>query len=277
LAAFFYGHHFCFVLLRLNLIHMKTTLFVSLLFFGLISCGDTAQNHSSNATKESVKTGTDDIPEPLIVIDTLIEMPAEISERVNRTFDAPYRLDKNAIESLENSDNWLSEEEVELLSQHMLIKPGFGDIDSRMKEYFQFNHIIDSIGEEAYQNQMDLGMTRNFDAYLHDRVNLSENTYLLIWSFDYSTYEACPFYAGQYVLATMCTNGKISNTVFIGEDSGGGDPPYMGSVLATSNISDAFIEITHIQEYTGEVENDSEIIKSKCRFLISDNNIELDQ
>ena len=159
----------------------------------------------------------------------------------------------------------------------MLIKPGFGDIDSRMKEYFRFNHIIDSIGEEAYQNQMDLGMTRNFDAYLHDRVNLSENTYLLIWSFDYSTYEACPFYAGQYVLATMCTNGKISNTVFIGEDSGGGDPPYMGSVLATSNISDAFIEITHIQEYTGEVEDDSEIIKSKCRFLISDNNIELDQ
>jgi len=120
-------------------------------------------------------------------------------------------------------------------------------------------------------------MTRNFDAYLHDRVNLSENTYLLIWSFDYSTYEACPFYAGQYVLATMCTNGKISNTVFIGEDSGGGDPPYMGSVLATSNISDAFIEITHIQEYTGEVEDDSEIIKSKCRFLISENKIQLDQ
>ena len=256
---------------------MKTTLLVSLLFFGLISCGDTAQNHSSNATKESVKTGTDDIPEPLIVIDTLIEIPAEISERVNRTFDAPYRLDKNAIESFENSDNGLSEEEVELLSQHILVKPGFGDIDLRMKEYFRFNHIIDSIGEEAYQNQVDIGMTRNFDAYLHDRVNLSENTYLLIWSFDYSTYEACPFYAGQYVLATMCTNGKISNTVFIGEDSGGGDPPYMGSVLATSNISDAFIEITHTQEYTGEVEDETEIIKSKCRFLISDNKIQLDQ
>ena len=256
---------------------MKNALFVSLLFFGLISCRATAQNHTSNDTKESVKTGTDAVSEPVTKIDTLIEMPESISGRVNRTFDAPYRLDKNAIESLENSDNWLSEEEVELLSQHMLVKPGFGDIDSKMKEYFRFNHIIDSIGEEAYQNQMDLGMTRNFDAYLHDRVNLSENTYLLIWSFDYSTYEACPFYAGQYVLATMCTNGKISNTVFIGEDSGGGDPPYMGSVLATSNIADTFIEITHTQEYTGEVEDDSEIIKSKCRFLISDNKIQLDQ
>lgn len=262
---------------------MKNLFLVSLLFFGLISCRDTGQNHSSNDTKESIKTGTDDIPEPLMVIDTLIEMPAEISERVNRTFDAPYRLDKNAIESLENSDNWLSEEEVELLSQHMLVKPGFGDIDSRMKEYFRFNHIIDSIGEEAYQNQMDLGMTRNFDAYLHDRVNLSENTYLLIWSFDYSTYEACPFYAGQYVLATMCTNGKISNTVFVGEDSGGGDPPVWSSVLATSEISDGFIELNLKEEYgeeaemSGEEESYTETTNKKCRYLITDHNILLDK
>ena len=257
---------------------MKNQILFILLTFGIVSCNNST-NEASAITdpSKSNSTSTDSKQQNSFVEDTLTPMPAEISERVNRTFDAPYRLDKNTIESLENSDNGLSEEEVELLSQHMLIKPGFGDIDSRMKEYFRFNHIIDSIGEEAYQNQMDIGMTRNFGAYLHDRVNLSENTYLLIWSFDYSTYEACPFYAGQYVLATMCTNGKISNTVFIGEDSGGGDPPYMGSVLATSNISDAFIEITHTQEYTGEVEDETEIIKSKCRFLISENKIQLDQ
>ena len=106
---------------------MKTTLFVSLLFFGLISCGDTAQNQASNDTKESDKTGTDAVSEPVTKVDTLIEMPAEISERVNRTFDAPYRLDKNAIESLENSDNCFLKKRLNcchntcLLSQDLVI------------------------------------------------------------------------------------------------------------------------------------------------------------
>ena len=279
------GSTFVFVLLRLNLIDMKNSLLFSLLFFGLISCGDSAQKTSSTVDEESQKSGSDDVQRPSIDVDTLPEMPDALSGRVNQTFDVPYSLDQDAIGDLDLSDNVLSQEEVNLLSQYMVIQPDFSDIDTRLDSYFRFNHLIDSIGEEAYNNQIDLGMTRYFDGYLHYRVNLTEKKYLLIWSLDYSTYEACPYYAGQYVLATMCVDGKISNTVFIGEDSGGGDPPYMGSVFAGSDVRDTYIDVKLFEEYTeesdmsgaDEYEIHTETSKSKCRYLITDHNILLDK
>jgi hypothetical protein len=262
---------------------MKNLFSISLLFYGLISFGDTTGNETPTIDKGSDSSETTDVQKPAEVIDTLPEMPAEISGRVNRTINFPYLLNQDAIDNLNLSDNVLSQEEVELLSQYLIIKPGFSDINSRLNSYFRFNELIDSIGEEAYSNQIDLGMTQHFDAYLHYRVNLTKKKYLLIWSLDYSTYEACPFYAGQYVLATMCADGKISNTVFIGEDSGGGDPPYMTSVFAGSDVWDSYIEVKLFEEHTedaemsGEEMDHTEKNRSKCRFLITENNIILDK
>ena len=263
--------------------NMKTPLIVSCLLIGLVSCGETTDNEKTTINLGSDSPGTNDTQKPVELIDSLPEMPAEISERVNGTVHFPYLLNQDAINKLDLSDNVLSKKEVELLSQYMVIKPGFSDIESRLNSYFRFNQLIDSIGEEAYNNQIDLAMTQYFDAYLHYRVNLTKKKYLLIWSLDYGTYEACPYYAGQYVLATMCADGKISSTVFIGEDSGGGDPPYMSSVFAGSDVWDTYIEVKLFEEHTedsemsGEEMEHTETIKSKCRFLITDKDIKLDK
>ena len=262
---------------------MKTPLIVACLLIVLISCGETTVNETPNINKGSDSSETSDIQKPHEFIDTLPEMPDEISRRVNKTLNFPFLLNQDAIDNLSLSDNVLSQEEVELLSQYMVIKPAFSDIESRLDSYFYYNQLIDSIGEEAYQNQIDLGMTQYFDAYLHYRVDLTKKKYLLIWSLDYGTYEACPYYAGQYVLATLCADGKISNTVFIGEDSGGGDPPYMTSVFAGSDVWDSYIEVKLFEEYTEDAEMPEEEMshtqknKSKCRFLITENNIILDK
>ncbi len=266
---------------------MKNLLLFSLLIYGLTSCGDTTDDKSATNDSGFVSSGTDNAQEPVTDIDTLAEMPSEISDRVNKTINFPYLLNQDAIDNLELSDNVLSQEEVELLSQYLIVHPGFSDIESRLDSYFRFNQLIDSIGEDAYDNQIDLGMTQYFDAYLHYRVNLTEKKYLLIWSLDYGTYEACPYYAGQYILATMCADGKISNTVFIGEDSGGGDPPYMSSVYAGSDVWDTYIEVKLFEEYTEEsemsgedeyeMETHLETNKSKCRYLITDQHIILDK
>jgi hypothetical protein len=267
---------------------MKNLFLVSLLFYGLTSCGDTTDDKSTTNDMGSVSSVTDDVQEPTKDIDTLSEMPAEISGRVNKTINFPYLLNQEAIDDLEFlSHNGLSQEEVELLSQYLIVHPGFSDIESRLDSYFRFNQLIDSIGVEAYNDQIDLGMTQYFNAHLHYRVNLTEIKYLLIWSLDYGTYEACPYYEGQYFLATMCVDGKISNTVFIGEDSGGGDPPYMSSIFAGSDVWDTYIEVKLFEEYTEEsemsgedeyeMETHTKTNKSKCRFLITEKNIILDK
>jgi len=263
---------------------MKNQILFILLTFGIVSCNNSTNEVSAvtNLSK-SKSTSTNSTQQNSFIEDTLPEMPAEISERVNSTIDFPYLLNQDAINKLKLSDNRLTQKEVKLLSQYLITKQGFSDIESRLDSYFYYNQLIDSIGEEAYNNQIDLGMTQYFDAYLHDRVNLTKKKYLLIWSLDYGTYEACPFYAGQYVLATMCVDGKVSNTVFIGEDSGGGDPPYMSSVFAGSDVWDTYIDVKLFEEHTedsemsGEEMDYKESRKSKCRFLITENNIILDK
>ena len=155
------------------MIFYRSILFLSLVLF--YSCGDTSKNEIRNHKKASLQSGTEELQRgESNEGDTLPEMPDEISRRVNRTLNFPFLLNQDAIDNLSLSDNVLSQEEVELLSQYLVIKPGFSDIESRLDSYFYYNQLIDSIGEEAYQNQIDLGMTQYFDAYLHDRVNLTK-------------------------------------------------------------------------------------------------------
>ena len=162
---------------------MKAPLIVSCLLFILVSCGDSTGNETPTIDNGSDSSETTSIQEPIEFIDTLPGMPAEISERVSRTLNFPFLLNQDVINNLDLSDNKLSQEEVELLSQYLMIKPGFSDIESRLASYFYYNQLIDSIGEEAYNNQIDLGMTQYFDAYLHYRVNLTKKKYLFVYYF----------------------------------------------------------------------------------------------
>ena len=266
---------------------MKYLLLPSLFLFVLFSCGDATSESTVSIKVEPSVTGKENIQKPQTSTDTLPDMPEAISGRVNQTLNFPYLLNQDGIDKLDLSDNELSTEEVELLSQYLIVKDGISNIGNLLNSYFSFNHLIDSIGEEAYNDQIDLGMTQYFDAYLHYRVNLGEHKYYLIWSLDYGTYEACPYYEGQYVLATLCVNDKISNTVYIGEDSGGGDPPYMTSVFAGGDLWDTYIEVKRFEEYTEDIDMPSsdeyemqtitEKSKSKCRYLITDQRIILDK
>ena len=266
---------------------MKYLFFSSLFLFVLFSCGDVTSESTVSIQVEPSAIGADNIQKVQTEIDTLPQMPGEVLGRVNQTLNFPYLLNQEGISKLDLSDNELSREEVELLSQYLIVKDGFSDIKTRLNSYFSFYHLIDSIGEEAYNDQIDIGMTQYFDAYLHYRVNLGEHKYCLIWSLDYGTYEACPYYEGQYVLATLCVNDKISNTVYIGEDSGGGDPPYMTSVFAGVDLWDTYIEVKRFEEHTEEsdmpisdeyeMQTTTEKSKSKCRYLITDQHIVLNK
>ena len=159
---------------------MKYLLLPSLFLFVLFSCGDATSESTVTIKVERSVTGTENKQKPQIFTDTLPDMPEAISGRVNQTLNFPYLLNQDGIDKLDLSDNELSTEEVELLSQYLIVKDGISNIGNLLNSYFSFNHLIDSIGEEAYNDQIDLGMTQYFDAYLHYRVNLGEHKYYLI-------------------------------------------------------------------------------------------------
>lgn len=257
-------------------------LFISLfLACGILSCDNSTLKIDASFDKPTKQvSGSDNNVNSSKDLDTLRAMPDDLIGRVNNTLDVPYVLDHKKIETLDQSDNKLTQQEVTLLTEHLVLHNDFRYIKYRIESYFQFHHLKDSIGEDAYMEDIDLGMTQNCDAYVNKKVNLTEKTSLLIWSLDYSTYEACPFYAGTYVLATLCVDGKVSHTVFVGESSGGGDAPVWSSIEMSSTITNDVIDVKCVEEVGGMDEEDelaTDVTRKKCRYRFTSNGIELDK
>jgi len=248
---------------------------------GILSCDNSTITIDASLDKPTKQeSGSDDAVSTSKDLDTLKAMPDDLIGRVNNTLDVPYVLDHKKIEALGQSDNELSQQEVVLLTEHLVENEDFGFIKYRIESYFEVQKIIDSIGEDAYMEDIDLGMTQNCDAYVNKKVNLTENRSLLIWSLDYSTYEACPYYAGTYVLATLCVDGKVSHTVFVGESSGGGDAPVWSSIEMSSTITQETIDVVFYEEVGGMDDEDemaTDVTRNKCRYLITSNGIELEK
>jgi len=260
---------------------MKKLLIPFFMVIGILSCDNSTITIDSSLDKSTKQeSGSDNAVSTSTNLDTLSTMPDDLISRVNRTQHLPYLVDKKKIEDLDHSENGLSPEEVALLTEHLIDNEDFGFIKYRMESYFSFHDLIDSIGEEAYMEQIDLGMTTLCDAYLNEKVIISENRSLLIWSLDYSTYLACPFYSGIYVLATMCVDGKVSHTVFIGESSGGGDAPVWSSIEMSSTITQETIDVVFYEEVGGMDDEDelaTDVTRNKCRYLITSMGIELEK
>lgn len=260
---------------------MKKLFIPFFILCGIISCDNSTIKIDASLDKPTKQeSGSDDAVNTSKDLDTLRAMPDDLIGRVNNTLDVPYVLDHKKIENLDQSDNKLTQHEVTLLTEHLVLHNDFRYFKYRIESYFQFHHLKDSIGEDAYMEDIDLGMTQNCDAYVNKKVNLTENTSLLIWSLDYSTYEACPFYAGTYVLATMCVDGKISHTAFIGESSEGGDAPVWSSTEIFSSITYEGIDVTCVEETGGmddEMDIPAEISKNNFRYRFTSNGIELEK
>ena len=248
---------------------------------GIISCDNSTIKIDASIDKPSKQeSGSDDAENTSKDLDTLKAMPDDLIGRVNNTLNAPYVLDHKEIEALDQSDNELTQQEVALLTEHLVENEDFGFIKYRLESYFKVHHLKDSIGEEAYMEDIDLGMTKNCDAYVNKKVNLTENRSLLIWSLDYSTYEACPYYAGTYVLATLCVDGKISHTAFVGESSGGGDAPVWSTIEMSSTITNEDIQVVFVEEMGGMDEEDEiadETTRNKCRYRFTRTGIQLEK
>ena len=103
---------------------------------------------------------------------------------------------------------------------------------------------------EDYVNNIDIGMMKESEANIHQKLIIDANNYIMLWSISYSTYEACPYASGTIVFGTYFNNNVAQNTATLGEDSGGGDAPYWGGTLITSQISSTAI-ITQKYEVNG--------------------------
>lgn len=199
---------------------------------------------------------------------------ADFLGKVDREFELPLTIDSAWMERLLQTDEEISldynmnRSETAHLSFNWVEGNETGN-SSRYVQIFEEMDSINQLGEEVmdeYLYSLDLGMTRYSTCNSIGKVTISEVSSLIFWSTDYSTIEACPYGYGTSLYATLFTKDVATNTVLVGEMSGGGDPPVWASNYVSSTITDSSITIVGI-EHWGEEDFDTgeEIIETNSK------------
>jgi hypothetical protein len=78
---------------------------------------------------------------------------------------------------------------------------------------------------EDFVKKLDIGMTLNAEAHYVGKILFPDSIALVLWELTYSSYEACPFYFGSHVLASMVMEGKVIETLQVAGHEVNADPP----------------------------------------------------
>lgn len=240
---------------------MKKLIAFSLFTALLVSCGGNSDETGSNKeTSESEDTtSVDSLLEDTLVVE---EDPGRISidvanlmSKAEQTFELPFSIDSAFVEDL-----WESETDKGNLTnaEAQYLRFDFVDHESISMSSYDVETFItlDSLkikGEyEEYQENLDLGMARYSNAKVVGKIHMDDKTTLLIWSTDYATYEACPYGYGTCVFGTVFVDNAGLNSILLGEISGGGDAPYWGSTIVTSEIDASHVYFKKVSESGGD-------------------------
>ena len=187
---------------------------------------------------------------------------AKLIDKASTAFELPLNIDSSFIAincaMEEDADYNMTMQEAEYLRYSFVENNSTGNSTYDVTNFI-FMDSLSQAGEEAYndyQSSLDLGMTRYSVANVIGKAEVSEVSFLLFWFTDYATYEACPYGWGTCLYATLFTKDVATNTVLIGEYSGGGDPPAWGDDLITSEITPEQILIKS-RERWGEEDYDT--------------------
>lgn len=168
----------------------------------------------------------------------------------------PYTIDSLYYENLSSEEGTLTAADVKWLTS------GFVDSDlsysaqSVIKDVLYFDSLKIHGEYDAYVDALDIGMMKDANAFALHKLELDDNGYWLIWYVDFTTYEACPYFAGKTIYATAMKNNVATSCTLIGESSGGGDAPYWGENLILTDVFKDLLRVTKIDRSGGDTDED---------------------
>ena len=136
-----------------------------------------------------------------------------------------------------NKVNVLSLEEVKLFADK-LKKDEINEPNLYMlNDYFKIEKAKINHKYQAYVDKLDIGMTKESICYALNRIEFGDSVAVLVWKDEYSSYEACPFFAGTDFFATIITEGKVVETIQLAMTENAGDAPMGSTTIKTSKIN----------------------------------------
>jgi hypothetical protein len=101
-------------------------------------------------------------------------------------------------------------------------------VDSELEYHLRDLHMIDSLklndAYEEYVKKLDIGMIKNSIAFRIGYASIASGK-LFLWGIDYCSYEACPYFSGKLVIASILSSKGETKHFIVGKRGGAGDPP----------------------------------------------------
>jgi hypothetical protein len=223
----------------------------------LFSCGGTEETtndlvenqDSTQIDSMIVETIEIEVDPNRIVIDV-----DELLAKSEETFELPLVVDSAFVSSYVTNDEEdynLSMDEAKYMSFDFVENDITSMADYIVPIFIRLDSLKVNGGYDDYQSTLDIGGTRYSNGNVIGKVEISEQSIMLLWTISYATYEACPYGQGTYVYGTVFTNSVGTNTALIAELSGGGDPPAWGDTKIEAEINDSTI-VHHMLDRWGE-------------------------
>lgn len=205
-------------------------------------------------------------------VERLVEPEIEINahlqtilDKSDTTYELPMNVDTSFIKAIDftgkRDQSSLSYENGLYLAEHLLESAPTDNGTYYLNTFYQLDS-LKSVGEyDEYVNNLDIGMMQVADAFVEGIIDLGDQRHIVLWSINFSTYEACPFASGAAVYGSLLSNYEVQNTMLLAEVSGGGDPPAWGDTNISTQISTTLEIDTYYINRSGEDEESIDIIE----------------
>ena len=237
---------------------MRNILYLTSFLFFLCAC--TSEEKSMTQTSDHESSGAENdslnaerVPETVV----LQSFPKQLNTRIADfdTLALPFHLKHEDLDNFESPAE-LNRSQFSFLYQNF-DKTGIDDY-TYIKDASEMYDLKNKGEYEAYVAHLDLAQLRDATAHPFGQINL-DTAVVLLWTVNYSSFEACPFYAGTDLYASVVQNDSVQTTVFLGNESSGGDPPSFGETLLQLKISE---QLSTKRTSTYKTYEDEELLES---------------
>lgn len=171
-------------------------------------------------------------PEEVPIIQNI---PANLVDLQLDTLQLPFELKEGELEKIPTDDD-LNLEQLNFLSQNFEEKEK-GDryyLDETIRIYA----LKRAKTYEDYTSSLDLAQLADATAHPYGIIHL-DSAIAVLWTIQYGSYEACPYYSGKELMATIIQDDEVQKSFLIATENSGGDPPAFGETMATISINKA--------------------------------------
>lgn len=244
---------------------MKRYLVLGILLTLLAGC-DSSENIDN---EDVVNSGAVGLVDSTTTDEVIVEINDHLQTILNKSsanYDLPLQMDTNFVMEIDfeakAEQQALNFENVRYLTKNLIENDPTEAATYIINSFLSIDSLKAEGEYEEYVNSLDLGMMKESQAFAEGIIAVSGKNNILLWSLDYSTYEACPYASGALVFGTFLENYEVVNTVLLAEVSGGADAPFWWETRVSSVIRSTDIKTIRIERSGGdEDKNGKEIIE----------------